>query len=92
MTYADPIYELVDDQGHGTPESSPEHRLGMAIHLAFSCMDELTAMAADQNTSHLVIAERRALHQLLSRAQLIASYVDAALDQPGKVKMVVNNG
>ena len=73
-----------------TLETSPEHRLGMSIHLAFSAFDEIMAMSADPNTKHLVVAERRALHQLVSRAQLIASFVDASLDQPGQIKMVVN--
>lgn len=82
----DPIYELVGE----AMQETPEHRLGMAINGAFSSLDEIMAMAAYPNTKHLVIAERRALHQLVSRAQLIASFVDASLDQPGKVRLVVN--
>lgn len=74
------------------PEDTPEHKLGMSIHSAFAAMDEIMAMGAAPGTKHLVISERRALHQLCSRAQLIASFVDAAVDQPGKIKMVVNNG
>lgn len=77
-------------QDETTLETSTEHLLGMSIHFAFTALDEIIAMAADPNTKHLVIAERRALHQLVSRAQLIASFVDASLDQPGQIKMVVN--
>lgn len=72
--------------------ASPEHRLGMAINTAFATLDEIMALAAFSETKDLVLLERVALHQLCSRAQLIASFVDAALDQPGKVRMVVNNG
>lgn len=71
---------------------SPEHRLGMSIQGAFSALDDIMTMAADPRTKHLVLRERIAMHQLVSRAQLIASFVDPARDQPGKVRMVVNNG
>lgn len=84
----DPVYELLDTP----PESSPEHRLGMATQSAFTALDEIMAMAADPVTKHLVVNDRRAMHQLCSRAQLIASFVDAARDQPGKIRMVVRNG
>lgn len=86
MTYQDPICDLLDVE-----ENSAEHRLGMAIRSAFSAFDDIMAMGADPNTKAVVAQERRALHQLVSRAQLIASFVDAYLDQPGKVRMVVNN-
>lgn len=70
---------------------TPAVHLEFTIHRAFAELDEIMALAADPATKHLVIAERRAIHQLCSRAQLIASFVDAARDQPGKVRMVVNN-
>ena len=57
------------------PETSPEHRLGMAIRQAFAALDEIMAMGADTETKHLVIAEQIAMAQLLSRAQLINSFI-----------------
>ncbi len=71
------------------PEQSPEHRLGMAMHLAFTCLDEIMAMAADPETTNLVKRERVHIGQLISRAELIAQF---ALKYPAspafKTKMV----
>lgn len=69
-----------------------EVKTEMAVNAAFSAFDELMAIAADPEAKRFILRERIAMHQLVSRAQLLASFVDAALDQPGKVRMVVNNG
>jgi hypothetical protein len=84
--FEDPIYEYPL-----TESEKAQVRLDMSIQQAFSGLDEIMALAADPLTKHLVIKDRIAMHQLVSRAQLIASFVEAARDQPGKVRMVVNN-
>lgn len=71
------------------PEQSPEHRLGMAIHLAFAALDEIMAMGADEETRVLVLKERIAMAQLLSRAQLINSFILVS-GKPGQLKVITN--
>lgn len=75
-----------------TPKETDEIATDMAINSAFSAFDELMALAANPEAKRFILRERIAMHQLVSRAQLLASFVDAAIDQPGKVRMVVNNG
>lgn len=83
----DPLYELIGE----AMQESPENRLGMAIEGAFSSLDEVMAIAADPKTRHLVEREIRLASMLETRANLIASFIRATMDQPGKIKMVVNN-
>lgn len=75
-----------------TPEQRAQIAFDMAVQSAFNALDEIMAVGADPEKKHMLLKERIAMHQLVSRAQLIASFVDAARDQPGKVRMVVNNG
>ncbi len=87
MCGADEAYEFPM-----TESEKAQVRLDMNIQQAFSALDEIMALAADPLTKHLVIKDRIAMHQLVSRAQLIASFVDAARDQPGKIRVVANYG
>lgn len=81
------IYELPQ-----TPEQRAQIAFDMAVQSAFNALDEIMAFGADPLTRNLVLNERIAMHQLASRTQLIASFIEASKDQPGKVRMVVNNG
>ena len=83
------------DEAYEFPMTEAEKaqvNLDMNIKAAFDALDEIMAIGAGPDTKHLLLKERIAVHQLVSRAQLIASFVEAARDQPGKVRMVVNNG
>lgn len=88
MYQDDPLCDLIGE----AMQESPEHKLGMAIEGAFASLDEVMAIAADPKTRHLVEREIKLASMLETRANLIASFIRATMDQPGKVKLVVNNG
>jgi hypothetical protein len=73
-----------------TESEKAQVKLGMSIQQAFSGLDDIMAIAADPNTKHLVLKERVAIGQLVSRAQLIASFMIVS-GKPGHL-MVVSNG
>lgn len=84
------ISEIVSDQG---AEESPEHRLGMSIHLAFSALDEIVAMGADPKTREMVQRDLHLLSQIKSRLEWIGTFIEvanAADEKPGKLRIVRN--
>ena len=62
--------------------------LDMSIQQAFNALDEIMAIGADPETRHLVLKERIAMARLLSRVQLINSFIQVS--KPGQLKVVSN--
>ena len=63
--------------------------VGQAIHGVFSNLDELMALASQEETKGQVCAEKIALGQMLSRCQLLVSF---ALTAYPPMKVVSNVG
>lgn len=70
-------------------EASPEHKLAKFEQSAFDALDEIMAIAADPETQHLVLRDHVAMAQLLSRCQLINSFILVS-GKPGL--KVISNG
>lgn len=68
---------------------TPEHRLGMSIHQAFTALDEIMALAADPETRALVKKDQIMLGQLVTRARILGGLVNPR-EEAGQLKMVVN--
>jgi hypothetical protein len=69
-------------------ENSPEVKLDMALRGAFAGLDELMCLAADRDTASLVEKERVHIGQLVTRAQLLASFLMARA--PTGLRMIRN--
>ncbi len=68
-------------------EADPQVMLDMTINTITRELDDLMVLAADPATSHLVIKEAVGVGQILYRAQLVASFIEAR-----KPRLVVSNG
>ena len=73
----------------GEPEpNDPEVTTNRACEEALNALDQLVVLAANSETAHLVEAERVFIGQILTRAQLIASFLLARQPQ----LKVIRNG
>ena len=92
MTFQDPIYELIGEAMQESPERELQFALvefrtmkpAMQKDFLVGALDEFCGLAKEGKIDSCVAG------QILFRAKLIASFVDASLDQPGKVRLVVN--
>ncbi len=71
------------------PELTPQERMERKFDWIIRELDEICAMANDPETVELVEEQKIGLGQIISRSQLIASFLLAR--KPGP-KVVVNNG
>lgn len=67
-------------------QDSPEVTADMACEQALNALDQLMVLAARDDTAHLVVANRIFVGQILTRAQLVASFL-MAKDAP-KFKVI----
>lgn len=70
-TYDDLITIVRDEM------ESPEVTADMACEQALNALDQLMVLAARDDTAHLVVANRIFVGQILTRSQLIASFLMA---------------
>jgi hypothetical protein len=62
----------------GEPEpNDPEVLANVACEAAINALDTLMTLAANDETVHLVEAEKKFVGQILTRAQLVASFLMA---------------
>jgi hypothetical protein len=61
-------------------------RVEMTVHSIISELDDLMVLAADPATSRYVISEIVGVGQILNRAQLVASFIEAR--KSPKLKLV----
>lgn len=71
-------------------DTSPEVTADVACETALNALDQLMVLAADKTTAQHVMANKVFVGQILTRAQLVASFL-VALETP-KLKVVRNNG
>jgi hypothetical protein len=74
----------------GPDENSPEIKLDMALRSAFAGLDDLMVLACNSNTADLVEREKIAIGQIVTRAQLIASFLMARQTPAGKLRLIQN--
>jgi hypothetical protein len=70
------------DLGPTTEAEMTESQIAQRLNSLISELDELVAMAADPATSSLIEKEKIAVGQVLSRAQLIGSFLLANHPRP----------
>lgn len=69
-------------------KEQPIDSVGRTLRDAFSAIDDLVILANREDTKAAVLAERVMISQLVTRVQLLASFVMA--HPPGKLKVVGN--
>jgi len=70
-------------------DSDPEVSVDILCETALNALDQLMVLAAKEETFQHVMANKVFIGQILTRAQLIASFLMARQTRP---QMVVNNG
>lgn len=70
------------DLGPVTEVEKTEAEIAQRLHAIISELDEFCAMAADLKTSSLIENEKIAIGQIISRAQLIGSFLLANHRRP----------
>ncbi len=76
--------DTLDDVQPGSAEQIIEERISRLI----DDLDELCALATDSRTVHLVESQRIAVGQIVTRSQLLASFLIAR--NPSKLRVVSN--
>ncbi len=85
MTYEAEL-EVVRNAMH---DYDPEITADIACEQALNALDQLMVLAAKDETAHLVVANKVFVGQILTRAQLVASFLMTRQSRP---HMVINNG
>ena len=70
--------------------ASPEVSADQACETALNALDDLMVLAANQQTAHLVWANKIFIGQILTRAQLVASVLMAVEQKAGQLKVIRN--
>lgn len=67
----------IDGKQFEPADNDPEVTADKACEIALNALDDLMVLAAKDDTAHLVMANRIFIGQILTRAQLVASFLMA---------------